>query len=364
MAIRPSGRRRSGAVLRTLPSDSTCRSRTPTRDAPTALTNGAAGGTLGNRPRTIRSRLRARLAIEAPIVVGQRVGPDLEIGSRIGEHHIEGDPSRPGIQEPVDQAGPYRLEQRPRKRRKLGSRKRRIVDGNEHGRHGRDVAAPGLGDLQRQIVEQAVRAAERREDAAVVGQEADQPAHRDEQRAVSIPKAASVSNAPVAEIHQSDLTGPRRSADRSGLPRLRAAIFNSPAIALLDDEQVRLAIIERRRGHIAVERRHDRPLRAIPERYLADRLRPTIDDLDARPQRHLRRRRPALRVTKPPWKVETTGAAHRSPRRDRSPCRFPPSRRTRKSKPAAAHSSDNFAFRSGRYAVRCSPGDRAWSVRR
>ena len=31
-AIRPSGRRRSGAVLRTLPSDSSCRSRTPTRD--------------------------------------------------------------------------------------------------------------------------------------------------------------------------------------------------------------------------------------------------------------------------------------------------------------------------------------------
>ena len=49
----------SGPVLCTLPSDSICTSRTPTRAAPTALRNAGAGGSVGKRPRTIRSRPRA-----------------------------------------------------------------------------------------------------------------------------------------------------------------------------------------------------------------------------------------------------------------------------------------------------------------
>src|SRR5262245_4068315 len=52
------------------------------------------------------------------------------------------------------------------------------------------------------------------------------------------------------------------------------------AIALLDNEEVRLAILKGRLRYIAVERRQNRPLRVVPERYLADSLRPTIDDLD------------------------------------------------------------------------------------
>ena len=125
MAIRPSGRRRSGAVLRTLPSDSTCRSRTPTRDCSHRLDEWSGRRNARKSPENDPVSAPRETGDEALIVVGQRVGPDLEIGSGIGEHHIEGDPSRPGIQEPVDQAGPYRLKQGPRKRRKLGASKAR-----------------------------------------------------------------------------------------------------------------------------------------------------------------------------------------------------------------------------------------------
>ncbi len=97
---------------------------------------------------------------QTEIVVGELVCVDLKVGARIGEHDIESDSSRPGIQEPVDQTGPYGLKQRPGKRRQIGLGKRRVVNGDEHRRCGRDIAAPGFGDLQREIVEQAVQAAE------------------------------------------------------------------------------------------------------------------------------------------------------------------------------------------------------------
>src|SRR5262245_33865105 len=64
-ATRPSGRRTIGAVLRTRPSDSGCRSRTPTRAAPTAARKGPAGGMVGKRAMTTRSRLRASVSARA-----------------------------------------------------------------------------------------------------------------------------------------------------------------------------------------------------------------------------------------------------------------------------------------------------------
>ena len=72
------------------------------------------------------ARARCDLALcrdfdKAPVVVWQNKGADLEIGPRIGKHHIEPDPPRPGLQQPIDQASPHRLKQRPRKSRKIWS---------------------------------------------------------------------------------------------------------------------------------------------------------------------------------------------------------------------------------------------------
>ena len=48
---------------------------------------------------------------QAAIVARQRERADFDIGPGIGKYQVEGDPARSGVEQPVDQAGPNRLEQ-------------------------------------------------------------------------------------------------------------------------------------------------------------------------------------------------------------------------------------------------------------
>jgi hypothetical protein len=129
---------------------------------------------------------------------------DLEVGSGVGKNHVEGHSARAGVEQPVDQVSPNGLEQGAWKRGELGACKRHVVDGDQHHRGRRDVPPPRLGRLQRDVVKEPVRPAERWETAGVIAGVTDQGARRDEHRRGQAGERLPVSDAPVAEIHKVD----------------------------------------------------------------------------------------------------------------------------------------------------------------